>query len=346
MCAKQKSNKISLKQVSELAGVTQCTASRILNRNPKYRYAEKTVERVFKIAKENGYRTSQLYKSLFSGKTKSAGVISSNDGFYTRITRGIHDRLLKSGYATVMGLNSNDFDDPQNSLEKKIIHRLNEHRVDGFIIRPTLDNATDEHFKEIIEMNVPLITIDRKVNSKYADYVGSDNTKGGRLAAQHLLKLGHTNIIQFNGIQTCSAFKERASGFENEIIVQGVIPQSITCENNDDMIKKCELIFSRKDHPTAVFCSSDALAGELYKLLNKFNLKVPDDVSIIGFGDQIFAKYFNPLLTTIDQQPYEIGVKAAELFVERIEEEADKEHQHKEVLVDVKLIKRDSCRAI
>ena len=344
MSARRKSNKISLKQVSELAGVTQCTASRILNRNPKYRYAEKTVERVFKIAKENGYRSSQLYKSLFSGKTKSAGVISSNEGFYTRITRGIHDRLLESGYATVMGLNSNDFDDPQNSLEKKVIHRLNEHRVDGFIMRPTLDNATDEHFKEIIDMNVPLITIDRKVNSEYADYVGSDNCKGGKLAAQHLLKLGHKNIIQFTGNQTCSAFKERASGFENELIEQGVIPQSVTCES--DMIKKCKLIFSRKEHPTAVFCSSDAIAGEVYKVLKELGLKIPDDVSIVGFGDQIFAKYFDPLLTTIDQQPYQIGMKAAELFIKRIEEESSKEHKHKEVLVDVKLIKRGSCRAL
>ena len=151
----------SLKKVSELAGVTQSTACRILTRNPDYSYAEETVRRVFRIAREQGYRTNQIYRSVFTGRTMSAGVITSTGSFYSEIVRGIHDRLLEHGYAVVMGINVEDYDDPASSSEEAIIRRLNEHRVDGFILRPTRDDATDEHFREIIDARVPLITIDR-----------------------------------------------------------------------------------------------------------------------------------------------------------------------------------------
>lgn len=342
MSAKRKTNSISLKKVSELAGVTQCTASRILNRNPNYNYAKETVDRVFKIAAENGYRTSQLYKSLFSGKTKSAGVISPNTGFYSKIAKGIHDRLLENGYAIVMGINSKDYDDPENSTEKKIIHRLNEHRVDGFIMRPTLENATDEHFKEIIDMKVPLITIDRIVNSEYADYVGSDNINGGKIAARHLLNLGHTNIVQFAGNPSCSAFRERATGFEEELIENGCIPQQLTCDSLYDTTKKSNLVFSRDNYPTAVFCNNDSMAGEVYKTLHELGIRIPEDVSIIGFGDEIIGNYVTPQLTTIGQQPHLIGIKAAELFIQRLNDDPDQKHQRQKILVDVELIERES----
>jgi len=336
--------RITLGELSEIAGVTKCTASRILNRNKNFKYAEATVKRIFKIAEENGYRTSQLHKSLFSGKTMSAGIISTNSGsYYSNITRGIHDRLLENNFATLIGINTNNFDDPLDSTEKKVIHRLHEHRVDGFILRPTLENATDKHFKEIIDMKVPLVTFDRKANSEYADYVGSDNEAGGGLAARHLLDLGHINIIQFAGNPACSAYRERSAGFEDELIKQGHIPQTVTC-NSNNISAKSEAIFSSKNYPTAVFCHTDAMAGEVYKVLHKLGLKIPEDVSIVGFSNQSCANYLIPELTTIDQQPYKIGDKAAELFLTWINEDPEEKHQQQEVLIDVQLIKRDSCQ--
>lgn len=335
-----------MKRISELAGVTQSTASRILNRNANYKYADETVRRVFELARENGYRTSQLYRSIFTGTTKSAGVISYPGGFYAEINHGIHDRLLENGYATVMGINVNDYDDPANSVEEKIIHRLNEHRVDGFILRPTLDNATDEHFREIISMNVPLITFDRKVNSQYADFVGSDNLAGGRIAAAYLADLGHGNIVQFAGNQNVSSYRDRASGFETELIRRGCNIQTATFNDDNELCQKCKLLFSRKIFPTAIFCADDIRAAIIYSELNKLKLRIPGDVSVIGFGNSDMGEYLQPKLTTVDQKPYQLGLAAADLFLKRVAEPSNQKHKQQSIYIDVKLLERDSCRAI
>lgn len=336
--------RVTLKSISEQAGVTHSTASRILNNNNSYKYSDETVRRVLQVAEERGYRTNQLYRSVFSGKTNSAGVISTMGTFYSKINKGIHDRLLEDGYATIMGINDKDYDNPDNSLEEKIIHRLNEHRVDGFIMRPTLDNATDEHFREIIRAQIPLITFDRKVNSKYADFVGSDDIQGGRLAAVYLSDLGHRNIVQFAADQQVSSFRNRASGFETELIKRGCNIQTASFKTMEDLSEKCILIFSRKEHPSAIFCSCDAHAARVYRELSKIGLSIPEDVSVVGYGNTEECKYVNPELTTIDQRPYQIGLTAAELFLKRLEEPLGTKHNQNEIYIDVDLVERNSCR--
>lgn len=343
----RKSKGISLKEVSRLAGVTQCTASRILNKNPNYSYSKATQERVVKIAEENGYRKSQLYKSLFTGKTNSAGVIIPVGEFYGKIVEGIHDELLKHNYALVMGLNQNDYDNPNNSIEKKIIHRLNEHRVDGFIMRPTFDNATDEHFKEIIDMQIPLVVVDREVSSTYASYAGSDDFKGGRLAASHFIKLGHTKIIQFSGNPLHSAFRNRAQGFEDELIKNGVFPQTVNANiSKEKIFERCMIIFSQKDHPTAIFCGNDLIAQIVYEALEELRVSVPNEVSIIGFGNVTLSNCLRPKLTSIDQQPYRIGVNAAKLFLERVDDNDTIDRNPKREYSEVLLIERESCKKL
>jgi LacI family transcriptional regulator len=344
---KRKNKGISLKKVSQLAGVSQATASRILNNNPNYSYAQETIDKVVKISEENGYRTSQLYKSLFGGKTMSAGVIFPSKGFYNDIIQGIHDRLLESGHAMVMGFNQNNMDNPENSVEKKIIQRLNEHRVDGFIIRPTFDNATDEHFQAIIDTEVPLVTVDREVKSSYADYVGSDDEKGGRLAAQHLLGLRHKRILQITGSLGCSTFNDRAVGFEEAMVDKGLIPQTMNLRGAwEDFEKKIKLIFSKAERPTAVFCATDGIAQQIYKTLSDMGLQVPNDVSVVGYGDLDLGQYIFPNLTTISQFPHKMGVEAAKVFLDRIDSPDRGDGDRKRVLVDVELVERGSCRSL
>jgi LacI family transcriptional regulator len=342
----EKKEKISLKRVSELAGVTQSTASRILNQNPKYKYAEETVKLVFDVARENGYRTSQLYRSVFTGKTKSVGVITSIGSFYNEIVGGIHDRLLKDDHAILMGINNRDYDDDLESIEQQIISRLNRQRVDGFILRPTADDASNAHFKDIIDMNVPLITIDRKVKSPFADYVGSDNVSGGKKVAEYLAELGHTNIVHFAGPGSVSSYRERATGLESELIKRGCIIQTISHCSLAEYQEKCKMLFSRENRPTAAFCSNDNFAKVVYEVFRGLGLRIPEDVSVIGYGNQEVCDLLSPKLTSVDQAPHEIGVKAAELFFERSEKMESEKRTPIEVLVDVAIKERESCKRI
>ena len=337
---------ISLKQLSAEAGVTPSTASRILNNRPGYSFSDETVRKVMAVAKRSGYRPNQLYRSVFTGATMSVGLIINMDDFNDAIARGAHDQLLENNYATLLGLNQIDFDRPDDSQEIKIIHRLLEHRVDGFIIRPTLDNADNQHFQEIINRELPLIAVDRRVKAPYADYVGSDDDAGGRLAAAYLTDLGHHNIVQFPGNLACSSLRDRAAGFEAEILKRGGTLQTLLMQCDEEVTAKAGIVFSRPQLPTAVFCGNDMIASLIYDILAERRLRVPEDVSVLGYGNQGLSNFLRPRLTTIDQQPYQLGRQAAAMLLRRIADNQAPYTHGQTYLAPVKLLERDSCRAL
>ncbi len=338
--------KLSLKDLGQLAGVTPTTASRIINAKPGYTYNPVTIQRVLELAKTHGYRPNQLGRSVFGGRSMSAGVIMPSYDFYSRVILGVHDRLLDSGYAAVTGFNENDFDDPAKSIERKIIHRLLEHRVDGFIMRPTLDNAGNEQFEEILKLKLPLVVIDRTVSCERADSVGTDDVAGGRLAARHLLELGHKRIVQFVGDLQVNPLHDRAEGFEQEIMERGLGLQTVMLRDPKDSLLKVRQVFSRniKERPTAAFFWNDFAAVGAYDALAELGLRIPRDVSILGYGNLHLGNYLRPRLSTIEQEPYQMGCKAAEIFLERLESRA--EGPGRKILLPVKLLQRESTAAI
>ncbi len=335
--------KISLKKISAAAGVTPSTASRIINNIPGYNFAPATVEKVLAVAERFGYRPNQLYRSVFSGRTQSVGLLMPLGNFYCEVARGAHDRLLEDGFASLMGINAQDFDNPSDSNEMRIIRRLLEHRVDGFIMRPTLDGATDMHFQEIIGLGLPLVAVDRRVNSSYPDFVGSDDIAGGRLAADYLLNLGHRDIVHLTGDLQCSSYCDRAMGFEQEVLERGGNLQTII-GGDDGEVQRIRLLFGREKRPTALFVRDDGHAMRAAEVLQDMGLRIPGDVSIIGYGNDPGGTYFRPHLTTIEQYPYRIGCRAAEVFLERLREGVG--HVRREIMLPVELVERGSCRAL
>jgi LacI family transcriptional regulator len=200
------------------------------------------------------------------------------------------------------------------------INRLLDRRVDGLIMWPTFSVAYYHHFPEFVERRVPVAVIDHY--STVADSVETDEEQATSVVAKHLLDLGHRRIACLSSRETPSqtwAVKRRSS-FEQAVRNAGASVKSwqLNAQGSNGLDVARELLRDEL-RPTAVFAVSDHEAAFVYQAASDLGLKVPHDLSVVGFADLDFAATMNPPLTTMRQKPHEIGRLAAKLIVDRID---------------------------
>jgi LacI family transcriptional regulator len=227
------------------------------------------------------------------------------------------------------------------------INRLLDRRVDGLIMWPTFSVAYYHHFPEFVERRVPVAVIDHY--STVADSVETDEEQSAQVVADHLLKLGHRRIACLSSRETPSqtwAVKRRSS-FEAAVR-----------QNSDATVKSWRLnaqgtnglevareVLTSDLKPTAVFTASDHEAEFIYAAAEKLGLKIPDDLSVVGFADLDFAAMMSPPLTTMRQKPHEIGRLAAKLIMDRIDGLLSSDDAPTTIKVEADLIVRGSTAA-
>ncbi|RMD77815.1 MAG: LacI family transcriptional regulator, partial [Lentisphaerae bacterium] len=246
--------RVSMREISRIAGVNQSTVSRILNgTSGKYKYAEETVRRVKEIAKSLGYRPNRLVHGVFTGKTFAIGVIVPPSDFYRRILQGIHDKLLEKHYACILGWNRHNIEEQGNSNQEELIQQMLEHRVEGIILRPTIDDASDQEFLSVHNAGVPIVAVDREIPYVKADFVGSDDLEGGKQALQYLVEKGHTRIIHVATPMSISSISHRRQGFLDAAVNYECSIQTVPC-NHKKVEERLAPILARIEPPVAVFC--------------------------------------------------------------------------------------------
>lgn len=331
-------HKVSMKQIAEKAGLSESSVCHILNGSTTY--AEKTRKKVLKIADELKYRPNMLVKSLQSGTTKTIGVMVPGYGFYGDVVKGIHEVLLEKDYMMLHSWNPSDVIGEDDKQELKIIHQLLDRRVDGIILRPVNDNAETTYFKELYERNVPFVVIDRKLPNVECDFIGNDESEGGRQAAIELLKYPHKRVIGYGTHNSISTCYERLEAFQKECERRGVDCELYYEHDSAKSAKYLDSLFKSKDAPTAVFCYNDNCALQVYQVAKKMSLKIPEQVSVIGYSDKEFTSYLNPELSTFDQQSELIGSVAAQTLLTLIEKGIDR--RSCSTLIKPKFVCRDS----
>jgi LacI family transcriptional regulator len=311
--------KATMKTIAEEAGVTLTTVSRILSdKSGKYKYAEKTREKIFAIAERLKYRPNALVLGMQSGKTGTAGVlIPTSSWFYSQIVAGIHEIFLDHQTIMLLDWNSRSLNKKDDALERQIIHQMVDRRVDGIILRPTCEEFERSYFEEIWERDIPLILVDREMAKISTDFVGTDDEAGGRAAAEYLLSLGHTRLLFIGSGQLVSTSRHREDGFRRVLSeTPGAFCRTINIDQ-DESPDKLVALLRRPDRPTAVFCYNDPVAERTIPLITAAGLNIPDDISIIGFGNEQSGDC--PVsLTTFDQHPLKIGAAAAQMYLKRI----------------------------
>ncbi|MCA9258016.1 MAG: LacI family DNA-binding transcriptional regulator [Planctomycetales bacterium] len=321
------SNVPRLKDVAQAANVSMSAASRIL-RGEQERFGKETCERVLEAARQLGWRRNLLVNGMQTGRTKMIGVmIPPYDSFWVNVLSGIHVVLASADYLPItvwvgdcQEMPHFEKDDDQGLGQ---ISRLLDRRVDGLILWPSFAVAYYEHFRELIERRVPVIVIDHEFSpEQIADSIETDEEQCAVAVAKHLLSLGHRQIACLSSRETAWqawAVRRRAS-FEKAMSAKKDVELSCWRLNawGTNGVDVAEEILSRQPRPTAVYCVTDHEAMFVYEAARKLGLRIPDDVSVVGFADLDFAEGLSPPLTTMRQRPKEIGRRAAQLMLDRL----------------------------
>jgi LacI family transcriptional regulator len=309
---------VKLEEIARAAGVSPSTVSRILNGTARVSSAKRqAVEQA--IAQFN-YRPNVLARSLASGKTNTIGVLTQTiaSPFYAEWLRGIEDALAEPGFTPVFVSSRWNVEEERSRIEQFIARR-----VDGIII---LHGQLDESSLVEFSRQTPIVVLGRALDDGPA-LAGFpiDNVQGALDATRHLIAQGHRKIAFIAGPTSHTDALERLVGYRMALDEAGIAFDAIRVEQGDFLeeggVAAMERLFERRVGFTAVFCANDQTAYGARLVLHRRGLRVPEDVSIVGFDDVPTSQYATPPLTTVRQPIYEIGRQASEAIVRLIRKE-------------------------
>ena len=336
----KRTRRVSHQDIAREANVSRVTVSLVLA--GKDQTSEETRRRVLEVAKRLRYRPNLLVQGMQTGRTYTVGVIMpSSMHFHGQVARGIHDELMTADFVPIQ-LWMNPSKDTKNT-ELEQIHRLVDRRVDGVIIFPVDASVPDVHFQEIWQRHIPLVTVDRETTT-HADFVGTDEELGGKIAAEHLLSLGHQRVVHVTFPSRTGNVARRGDAFLKRMTKGGAEVEIVGGHLDDIIAPLKETLTRASKRPTAVFAATDPMATKVYGVAAGMGLKIPDDLSVIGYADFPFARDLVPPLTTVRQDPYEMGRIAAQLLLDRILDRAESNSATR-IHMAPELVVRDSTAA-
>ena len=333
---------LTLKDLAQKLGLSTSTVSRALQNNPAI--SDDTRLRVNKLAKKIGYYPDALAKSLKNKKSYTIGVIvpEISHFFFSSVIDGIEDVTYKDGYTILVTKSNEDFEREVLNLESLISNR-----VAGVIASISQNTKTGKHFYNIINRGIPLVLFDRVLDDLDVHKIVGDDFEKVYEMVNHLIDSGYQNIAYLAGPSHLNITMNRVDGYKKALIdnnielMDGLI-MNINLNENDGFEGAKTLIrkFPKVD---AICCVNDPVALGVYKYLNKVGIKIPDKIGVTGFSNNPSSETINPPMTTVDQQGYKMGRKAAKILLQKINNESidslDKTH-----IIEGELIIRDSSR--
>jgi LacI family transcriptional regulator len=324
--------KLTIKKIAELTGVSTATVSKVLNNTG--RYSEETKKKILDIVQEYDYRPNAVAKSLRTRRSKTIGVIVPDitNEFFSQIVLAIENYCGPKGYSVFI---CNTAENGEKELH--YIKELEVKGVDGLIYLI----GSDELFN--VETNLPVVCIDRKPKVHNAAFITSDNFQGGYLAASELIEKGCKTLLLIRDYRVGYPTLERERGFkaalqENSIPFNEedqVLNVEVGIEQGKSAVQ--DLIDNGNFDFDGIFATTDWLAFGAKLALNNYEIKVPEEVKIIGFDNIDLAKYTS--VSSIHQDKEAMGQKAAENLINRIELNI---HSNEVIKLPVTLVSRNS----
>lgn len=335
----KRSGPVTLSDVAKRAEVHLSTVSRVLNPAKRKMVSDDVSDRIRLIAKEMGYRANPFGYGLRTNKSNTIGVVIPDlaNPMFPPIIRGIEHTLRKAGYTAIFADSDEDIEE-----EHIIIDQMKARQVEGLILATA--HRDDTSIDETLAEEIPTVLINRATDNNRVLSVTNDDFCGAQLAMDHLIKLGHTQIAHLAGPKSLSTGHERQRGYLAALERHNIKPSDdliIACEafGFADGKKGFEELLERKVPFTAVFAGNDFLALGCYHAMKKHGISCPDDISIVGYNDMPFSDMFQPALTTVRIDMYEMGNRAAGIILNIID---DSDDTLEPVILDPELIIRES----
>ena len=304
--------------VAKRAGVSVSTAARVLSGHGYA--ADETRRLVLGAARELGYVPNQIARSLRTRRSRMLGLLIGDveNAFYSTIAKNVESVAKDAGYHVVL-CNSND--DPE--IEREYLKLLDGMRIDGLIVTPTSRNRSQ--LARLLQKDIAIIQIDRKVEGLHADAILVDNEAGAHAAVGHLISAGHSNIGILPGDLDVPTARQRLIGYERALREAGIpIREQLVKAGSfhrEHAIEDATDLIGAHPTPTAIFAANNILAEASLMALAELDLKVPRDMSIVAFDDVQWMGMVSPPVTTVRQPAADMARSAAELLLRRLRED-------------------------
>ncbi len=334
--------------VAKMAGTSTATVSRVLS-NSDYPISKEIRKKVIEAAQKLNYSPNLLGRMLKKSESKDIGVIIPNisNPFYPQLVLGIETEAKKHGFNILL---CNSFRDVTN--EKKYIESMYQKQVRGII----LSTINEEHgfLKKLCDSGLKVVGFDQNIEDFQCNKISFDFTRAGMMAVDYLISMGHKKIAFATSPLTRRSRKEifdgyklglmkNNIGFSDDLVYiaeheKEVENGTFEFESGVDIAKKC---LASVDLPTAIFAVNDITAmGIIHGFINS-GIKVPDDISVMGFDNIEFSAMINPPLTTINQPAFETGRLACKILIENLE---DSDSNYVSIKLEPTLIERKSVK--
>ncbi|EKF9396192.1 substrate-binding domain-containing protein [Vibrio cholerae] len=307
----------TMKDIARLAGVSTSTVSHVIN---KSRFvSDEIAERVNNAAQQLNYAPSALARSLKMNRTKTIGMLvtTSTNPFFGEVVKGVERSCYHQGYNLILCNTEGD-----NQRMKASINTLLQKRVDGLLLMcSTLEGERLDVFDRYPD--IPIVVMDWDPILFASDKIQDNSLQGGYMAAKHLIESGHKEIGCITGPLIRHQAQMRYEGYKRALAEAGIainpdwiVESDFECEGGYQAFEK---LYERGKLPSALFVSNDMMAMGVIQAASQRDLRVPDDLSLIGYDDVHIAKFMTPALTTIHQPKYRLGKAAVDTLLYRLE---------------------------
>ena len=327
-----------IEDVARQAGVSTATVSRVLSGKPYV--SEELRERVLETIRELNYRPSRVARSLRVQRSSIIGLIISDiqNPFFTAVVRAVEDVAQQRQFSVFLCNSDEDFDKELTYIELMLAEQ-----VSGIIVSPTA--SSNEIYQRLVQMRVPVVAIDRRVEGVAMDMVVGDNVYAARSVVTHLIESGYRRIGAVLGTANASTGAERYQGYAEALQAHGmpVMPELVRSgppRSPNGYALTMELL-QQAAPPDAIFTGNNLLTVGALRAIHDLGLHIPDDIGLAAFDEMDWMFLVKPALTVVMQPTYEMGRQAANLLLARIE---DPDRPPQQIVLQPTIKVRESSR--
>ncbi|MBS7563666.1 LacI family DNA-binding transcriptional regulator [Mucilaginibacter sp. Bleaf8] len=308
---------ITIYDIARHLNISAATVSRALMDHPSVNV--NTKQKVQETAQQMGYRSNHLASNLRKKRSNIIGLVVGNldSSFMTNIIVGIEKVLSEANYNLIISQSLDNI-----GKEIKIARAMYNNRVDGLLVSLAYDTENAEHFESFVKRGIPLVYFDRIFPDNNCPGVEIDNVKAAYEITEHLIQQGCKRIVHVTAYRLSSVALDRFNGYKQALLDYNIpFDESLVIYTHlgiEDGVQAAQTILAMPNRPDGVFAINDASAVGCIKELKKAGVKIPDDIAFAGFNNDSIASIVEPGLTTVNYKGYEMGEMAAQILVDKL----------------------------
>lgn len=313
-----KKGRVTITDIARELNVAPSTVSRALNDHPAL--SKETKDAVRELAEKLDYQPNLMALNLLRRKSNTIGVIvpEITSHFFSAVITGIQDVVGNSDYNIMICLSNESYEE-----EITIVKKLSKIQIDGIMVSPSSETKDFDHFRRLQKNGIPVVVFDRDCPGLDADKVLVDDYSGAFQAVEYLIRTGCRNIAHLGGPLNLSTTGHRLKGYldaleQNSMPIRPEYMVHVPGFSHKDGAKPAKKLLQLENRPDAIFAMNDSIAISAMHEAKKLGLRIPEDISIVGFDDEPHSSFFSPALSTVWQPVYNIGMLSARILLSHL----------------------------